>query len=423
MKLSKYNIVHTVNGKTYLYNSLTKAAIRLNSEETAAIDFANDSIVDIQALLNHASIEQLVKNGFIVDDDFDELKAIEYIYRKNFFDSSDLTLILTPTFECNFACPYCFEAPQRGAKTSTVYFDALKRYASRYFRFYRHVELSLFGGEPLLLYKQFNDMLSFTRMLSKQHSFSYSTSITTNGSLLNRDVVHTLLSHNCKTFQITIDGGKASHDKTRSFKDKKPSFDLLMKVINEELHELYDDESAEFYLRFNLNNNTPNEIRSALIEIKEDIRQHIIVVLRAVYSTSLYSSNNSNSVDELKEYYDVASELGFRISNNRYFNRSCEACCDEKVFYVTPDLGVWKCINTMSLPHGKVGYITEDGDFKVDAKNLIKWYIAADCFADDKCRNCKMLPDCFGGCILHTAIHGTHKCTPFDMTSLSYFYN
>lgn len=412
-----------MDGQTYVYNSLTKASLKLDSALATDVNFEDDSVSNLQERIGQSNIEQLVNNGFIVDDEFDELKSIEYIYRKNYFDSSELTLILTPTFDCNFACPYCFEAPQRGAKTSKEYFDVLKRYAARYFKYYRHVELSLFGGEPLLLYKYFKDILDFTNTLSKQYSFSYSTSIVTNGSLLNRDIVHTLLSHNCKTLQITIDGGRESHDKTRAFKDKKPSFDLLMRVINEELQELFNDEKAEFYLRINLNNNTTDEIYNALINIREDIRKHITVVLRAVYPTSLYSSNNSNSVDRLREYYDLASNLGFKISNNRYYNRSCEACCDEKVFYLTPDLSMWKCINTMALPNAKVGFLTEEGEFKVDAEKMIKWYAAADCFADEECRNCKMLPDCFGGCILQKSIRGAHKCTPFDMTSLSYFYD
>lgn len=421
MKFSNYNIIREINGEKYVYNSATKAFLKASL--LSSIPFEDSKINNAETLFSTEELPPLIENGFIVDNDFDELKALEYVYRKNFFNATDLTLILTPTFECNFACPYCFEAPQRGTKTSAAYFSALKRYAEKYFKLYRHVEISLFGGEPLLLVDRFADFLDFTRDLSQKYYFSYSTSITTNGSLLNKEIVHTLVQHHCQTLQITIDGGVESHNQTRSFKvNGAPSFDLLMHIINNDLFEYYKNEDSAFYLRINLKNNSVDDIRNALLYVNEQVRPFITVIIRAVYSTECYDAQNMNSVEDLMEYYNMASELGFKISTNRYFNRSCESCCDEGVYFVTPDLSVWKCVNTMSLPNGRIGFITEDGDLEVDAKKMVDWYKAADCFSDPKCVSCKLLPDCFGGCILYNSVNGKRLCTPFDVTGLSYFY-
>lgn len=345
-------MVCNIDNKRYVYNSISKSVLQL--QIGCEIDFEDDNLCDVENLFNKKQCLSLQNNGFIIEDDFDELKSLEYIYKKNFFDSSELTLILTPTFECNFSCPYCFEAPQRKTKTSKNYFDVLKKYAYKNFKNYRHVELSLFGGEPLLLYSQFSDMLEYTKKLSGQYGFDYSTSIVTNGSLITENIVDSLIKHHCRTLQITLDGGKESHDKTRKFKNNKPSFDMLIRIINEKLEKYFEDSNSEFYLRINLNNNSVMELKETLLKIKKELRKYIIVSIRVVYNTETYSNKNKNTIDELKEFYDTAASLGYKLSNNRYYNRSCEACCDEKVFYITPDLGIWKCINTMSLENGKI---------------------------------------------------------------------
>lgn len=421
MRFSSYNIICNIDDKKYVYNSISKSVIQLQTD--CKYDFENDHLSNVEDFFDNEQCFFLQKNGFIVENDLDEFRALEYIYKKNFFDSSDLTLILTPTFECNFACPYCFEVPQRGTKTSSIYFEALKKYADKNFKYYRHVELSLFGGEPLLLYDQFQDMLNYTKKLSEQYTFNYSTSIVTNGSLITESIVETLIKHHCQTFQITIDGGKESHNKTRKFKNNKSSFDILIKIINEKMEKYFLYSKSEFYLRINLNNNSVEEVKDALLHIREELRKYITVSIRAIYNTESYLGRNRNTVEELKEFYDMAASLGYKLSNNRYYNRSCEACCDEKVFYVTPDLGLWKCINTMSVSNGKIGFINENGDVTIDAKKMLDWYSAANCFSDRKCVKCRRLPDCFGGCILHKSVYGKRVCTPFDMTSLSYFYD
>ena len=187
MKFSNYNVFRRINGNPYVYNSVTKAFLRVSD---TALPFEDSTLTNVEQFFQEDDLTVLIENGFVVEDNFDELKALEFIYKKSFFNATDLTLILTPTFECNFACPYCFEAPQRGANTTvpqratkTVerYFSSLEKYAKKHFHLYRHVELSLFGGEPLLLFENFSNFLNYTKALSEEQRFSYSTSITTNG--------------------------------------------------------------------------------------------------------------------------------------------------------------------------------------------------------------------------------------------------
>ncbi|MGV8050028.1 MAG: radical SAM protein [Anaerolineaceae bacterium] len=367
--------------------------------------------------------EILIKNGYIVDNDYDEYKSLEYIYNKSYFNSTQLNLILAPSFACNLSCPYCFEKIHWKTKTEPQYFEILARYAERYFKYYNHVEISLFGGEPLIFADEFIKFLSLTSFLAKRFKFTVGSSITTNGTLLAPEILEGLLQNKCEQLQITLDGNQESHNRTRTFKNGLPSFNILIEIINKVLGPKILDDSLRFILRINLYNNTAEEISDTLKCVDPQIRGKIEVLLRPVYSTEGYSCNNLNNVGDLKAFYVEAKKLGFMIMQTKHPFRSCESCGDENTQIIAPDMGVWKCINAMSVTEAKIGSISSDGVFLLDAKAVVAWYKASDCFSDVKCRNCSLLPDCFGGCILTNLKAKSRKCTPFESVGLRYLYN
>ena len=146
-KESKYNIITKINGEDVMYNSISKSFLRV---------FDGFNIDDIIKSINKNSnvseeIKLLIDNGFIVDENSIEVDNLEFLFNRNFFNNSQLNIILMPTLKCNFDCPYCFEKSYRNMKSNKNYFDILGLYSKKYFKYYKHVEISLFGGEPLLL--------------------------------------------------------------------------------------------------------------------------------------------------------------------------------------------------------------------------------------------------------------------------------
>ena len=419
-KESFYNIPKEIDGTRYIYNSFTKAFLKdINGK-------FQDSIAQIVEGLNNDDISmsnevsQLINNGFICDAAFDERKALDFLFRKNIFDSSTLYLVLVPTMKCNFSCPYCFEASFKNMKTSKSYFKALGQYANKAFSNYNHIEISLFGGEPLLNAGNFLIFLSEVKALSLENKFSFSTSITTNGSLLTPEIMENLRMNNCVFMQITLDGDQKSHDNTRKFIDGRPSFDLLIDKINHLLPDYLASQTIRFALRINLNNNSVDEMEIALQKIDENIRNYINIFFRPVYQTKTYKENNCNTVFDLKGYYDLATRLGFRLMRNQHVYRSCEACGGENFLHVMPDLSLWKCINNLSRHEAEIGQLSENGDIELDANKLVNWYSSLDCFDDPICRDCKLLPDCFGACPLYKSVYGERLCAPFELVSLPY---
>ena len=155
-KESEYNIEHEINGEKYIYNSISKSFAKNISNKTVQNMLENKE-------LSEKEICELLTNGLLVERARNEIKEFEYLCKKHFFNSSELNIILVPTMNCNFDCSYCFEASHKNIKTKDNYFEILKKYSQKYFKFYRHIEISLFGGEPLLVKRELMDYLSYVR--------------------------------------------------------------------------------------------------------------------------------------------------------------------------------------------------------------------------------------------------------------------
>lgn len=420
MKLSKFNIKIEDKDQILIYNSYTKASIYLpKNSDTLPIE-------DIESFKKFNTGEQkiLIENGFVIDDDKDELSELKYIFEKNYFNTDFLNIALTPSLECNFECPYCCEKSNyKPIQNIEKYFKTLRVYAEKHFKTNKNVQLSLFGGEPLLYAGEFIDFLNWVDIDSKKNGYGYITTIVTNGSLLTNEIINNLLLHNLRSLQITIDGDKETHNQYRQFKNGNPSFDILIDKIELVLKLSENFENFKFTLRLNLNNTTVEKVSESISNIKEEYRDRINLLIRPIYNTSAYRKTNDNKTSELSKYIEMGKKLGFQIKKDRFNFQSCEACADSKFFYLLPDLSMWKCINDLDNENACIGRINDDGEPEIKPENVVNWYkYASSAFIDNDCLECKLLPDCLGGCILHKCKYGKKSCRSFDMTSKPYLY-
>lgn len=419
MKLSKYNIIKKLEQKILIYNSFTKASLFLDSNSN--IDVFKD--ISLFEKLSDEEKKLLIENGFVIDDSRDELNELEYVFKQKYFDNSFQNIILVPTLGCNFNCPYCFEKEHSCGKDDIKkYFEILKKYAKKYFKQHNIIQISLFGGEPLLYINEALNFLSWVKLDSQENNYSYFTSIVTNGSLLNKNILKSLLKYNLHILQITIDSDKETHDKTRIFKNGKPSFDLLINKINNLVPYTINYEKFKFVLRINLNNTTVSRVEKSLENIDENVRPYVHLLIRAVYNTKAYKEKNTNSVEQLLSYFKMGKKLGFKIVTDKYNYQSCEACGDTKCFYLMPDLTIWKCINDLDFKQSCIGKIDDSGEPVLIPENIVNWYKkCSSTFNDEKCLKCKKLPDCLGGCPLFKYKNNNNKsCRSFDMVCLPY---
>ena len=419
MKISKYNIIKHYDDEILVYNSYTKASIFLDKNSDTKMF---EDITEFEKL-DEEQKKLLAKNGFVVNDDRDELSEIKYMYEQKYFDNGFLNIILVPTLSCNFNCPYCFEKNYNCSNTNvTRYYEILTKFAKNHFKNYRNVQISLFGGEPLLCISESLKFLEWVKKDSVKNHYEYHTSIVTNGSLLTKSIIQKLCEHNLKLLQITIDSDRDTHDKLRVFKNGNPSFDLLINIINNVVLETLNDD-CKFVLRINLNNTNVKKVEQTLKKIDKNNRVNVNILFRAIYNTHAYSMENKNSLKKLLEYYTIANSMGFKIYKDKYLFQTCEACGDRKMFYLLPDLTMRKCVQDLGYNGTLIGKINNDGEPELDVNNIVLWYKnCMSAFLDKDCLNCKKLPDCLGGCPLYKCKHNKKSCRTFDMACLPYIY-
>lgn len=416
-KSSMYNnIFPGKEGGFEVYNSMTKARIMIDDQ-----DF-------IQNVINHGTddttMQLLVENGFLVDENLDEASALRYVYNKRYFNSTALGLILLPTMACNFSCPYCFEKPSSHLlkHENPNYFQIVEKFILKSAPHFRRINLNFFGGEPLLKKKQMEEFTRHVKELSDTHGFSLESTIVTNGSLIDETVMESLIRVNCTLVQITVDGAKSQHDKMRIFKTGEPSFDLLIEKIKLVAGYVAVHPSLRLLIRFNLNNTSLDDVEKTLSLFDLEIRSHISLLFRPVYATKGYHEVNSNNYDDLDLFNQLGHRMGFVIYKNRRTFLSCEACGDTNVIHVLPDLSIWKCVNDLSFEEARLGHLDETGEATWDTNRVLAWYQYADFLNDEKCKNCSMSPDCLGGCIRNYVLTNKHKCGSLQALASPYRY-
>jgi uncharacterized protein len=140
-----------------------------------------------------------------------------------------LELTVMPTERCNFRCVYCYEDFVIGKMKLPVR-NGIKNLISKRVERYGldYLELSWFGGEPLLAKDVVFDIAAHAANLRQAGAISaMGGEMTTNGYLLDRDTLTTLVELQQKRYQITLDGDESEHNRTRRSASGVPTFESI----------------------------------------------------------------------------------------------------------------------------------------------------------------------------------------------------
>lgn len=185
------------------------------------------------------------------------------------------------SYKCNFCCPYCFEKNlHQDSELMT------KDMIDNVFALYPNgVEyITLFGGEPLLLENK--HLIQY--VVSKAPNATYS--IITNGYNL-KEFIEIFTKINIGSIQVTLDGDKQMHNKTRTHKDGSLTYDTIINGID-----------------CCLKNNIPIRIR---MNVTYDNYQACFDERKRLSDT--YKGNKFLSI-ELQELFQYKNEKKFELS-------------------------------------------------------------------------------------------------------------
>lgn len=163
-----------------------------------------------------------------------------------------LQIIFMPTEACNFRCPYCYESHEN-VTMSPVLVEKIKEFIEQKIdnQDISYISISWFGGEPTLCSEYILDVNTFVSEKIKNKDISFSSSMTTNGFLLNIDSFKKYYDCGVTNYQITLDGW--NHDKTRPLASGKGSLQVILDNLKN-ISALPSDYNFSIMIRHNILN-------------------------------------------------------------------------------------------------------------------------------------------------------------------------
>jgi len=137
------------------------------------------------------------------------------------------TLVLEVAQDCNLRCAYCYAEGGSYGAVPCLLAPGTARRAVRYLLDHsadrNQLTLIFFGGEPLMNIPAVRAAVAEAGTYGEQTGKSIRFSITTNGTLLNPEIVRFLHEHRISV-AVSLDGPKDIHDRNRPDADGKGSY-------------------------------------------------------------------------------------------------------------------------------------------------------------------------------------------------------
>jgi len=119
---------------------------------------------------------------------------------------------------CNLSCIYCYmENNQSNARkvlmSKKQAFQAVDHLIERSGR-RRNLQVTFFGGEPLLNFPIVKEVVHFCKECEKKHGKNFVFELITNGTLLEGDIADFVIEHDMLLF-VSLDGWRQMHNKQR----------------------------------------------------------------------------------------------------------------------------------------------------------------------------------------------------------------
>lgn len=422
---SRYNVrATTTDGRLVLWNSYAGTLSVFPTAQKAAIE----------ALLTKKGFEArprgivsyLFKRGFLVRAGTDEYRRIQVGFGMQQHRADRLELILLASEDCNFRCQYCYEDFARGTMQPAVR-NGIKRMVEKRLGGLRSLSVEWFGGEPLYGLGAIEDLAPFFLNISREHSLRFSSSMTTNGYLLTPDVASKLLNWGVNSFQITLDGSREDHDRSRPTRDGQGSFDQIYANLRA-LRERPDLFLVD--LRVNFDKINIARVDDLLDMVQSDFGgdNRFRIRFRAV---GQWGGPNDDKlevcgVDETasiqRELKAEARKRNLQISDDirQISGMGAQVCYAARPYnFIIGATGrLMKCtIDLDKEDRNVVGQLAEDGELKIDFDKFALWTEPA-FERDSKCRKCTVLPVCQGVyCPLIRIESGKSPCTPLRLNA------
>ncbi len=357
---------------------------------------------------------KLFNYEIIVPEHENEFQTMMTQNRIGIDESASLGITIQPTSNCQLGCHYCGQVHTKHTMNNIISEKVLQRIETKLQTGkYKSLNITWYGGEPLMGYSQLTHMSIQLDDISKKYGIHYSAHMITNGLSLKPDIFKELyLLYHVHSFQITIDGTPEHHDKRRVTKTGASTFDIILNNIVSitQLPEYTARINKPLFIRMNIDQ-TNYESIPFFIDLLAEKQLHNKVSLSFAAVVNWGQVKSGDEIGLTKEHYAELEIEWLIYAMNKGFSvedilpdRSYQPCMvvmqDSEVYDAYGN--IYPCYEFSYTPmYEKDEY--KIGNIKLSAETYNKHAITRDWFDDLEagkswCKECNFLPVCEGGC-------------------------
>lgn len=410
MKVSRYNVFIDRGNSVIVYNTLFGNFLILDRRSASLL---SDGQVEPCLYEDKPFYRVFLENKMIIEDDVDEVALAQRDYEIATCDDTSFELIILPTLACNFCCWYCYESHQDTHVLDENVICRIKALVRRVCSSdsLRTLVVSLFGGEPLLAYRQsVIPLLKSSLDIANEYGKDLICMMTTNGSLLTKSRIKELKSLRLSSLQITLDGNQEEHNKVRCSKSIRDSYTSIVVNVREAVKQ-----GIYVCLRLNISEETNIRVDELLNEFQDlSAKQKSLLSFNV---QKVWQSDESIQ-EEVNIICSQIKQKGFQVQNVYTTPNSIWRVCyaDKKnQIVVSPKGEVFKCTARDFTEEHVEGHLCNEG--VVDWLKLHENRRASTPFNHKACQQCSIMPICIGGCSQILMEHQDTDTCPLHYTS------
>lgn len=421
MKWSRYNILlNSVELGYCLFNSRTLSFSKLDKDSYNTLDKIRCGGCHPIDVLSNTDLNKFLKDKILVEDweDDNYINILRYKRNLQSYQNQRLSLIICPTLACNFACPYCYEhnLPQNTMSSDTQ--NQLISFVNKRAGAFKGLNLNWHGGEPLAAFETLHQI--WAKLESESLIPIKNSSIVSNGYLLNEKICDYFNKQGLNYMQITIDGSREIHNKTRILKNKKGTFDRIIENVDMATEMM---PKCTIGVRTNIGRNN----RDSYIELYHELTNrwkgkncfvyYTYVLDNNIDTTEEHRKSIEHNTDEKNEFEVLLAQNGIINSKDLYphHDYSMCTCMDNHAYVIDPEGYLYKCWNDVGIKVRSIGTL---GENITNYQIVTQFLMESDKFSDKKCLECAYLPICSGGCNLYR-IGKCKNGTPYNVCCLT----
>jgi uncharacterized protein len=349
--------------------------------------------------------DRLIKNKFLVDDNYDEKNITENIFNVHSGTIRIDNAYFFLTDSCNLDCEYCLVKKPEHKKfhNKTIDFEQAKKYIDYFFEVCdknaNEYTFTFYGGEPLLKFDLLEKIITEIRVKHANSEKPLKFIALTNGLLITGQILDKCLKNDIHLV-ISIDGDKET-TKDQRFKGKENhNYEVLLSNIKK-----VQKKNVSFGLSCTIGIGQENNAFNSFNYLVEKIGatniglNYIIDIENYPKSSKEYADDLTNQLIKIHNKYrglniyeDRLARKVKAFTENNPVIKDCTGCGSQIVF--TPNNKIGPC---QSFALNEKYFSEFNQCLKITETSIPLWNNISP-FNKDECLDCVALGFCGGGC-------------------------